>query len=169
MATYPHARSVRMGRRLFSKEVEIFSPGVSWAVCFYKDQDPMVPEFQPPEAGPLDSQTFALFVPYSQLSSFTEQVQVTLTSWVPRLKDPAAHCRLKLIKCDDSGVAHQLSHTLFAYCTQSFFYYDHFKFCGALPAPGVLLESGSYFIECEFYNSHWETQPPDAKYTTGTD
>lgn len=164
----PHARLQTVAGRLFSREAEIFSPGVSWALCFYKDQDTIIPEFRPPQAGPLDRQRCALYIPYHDLSFYAEHVQTGPASWVLRLKDQAAHCRLKIFKCDSSGAPQQWSHNLRAYYCTHIYHDGHFKFSISQPHPGALLEPGCYFIECEFFSSHWELEQPDAKYTTGT-
>ncbi|KAI1191378.1 hypothetical protein F5B17DRAFT_382801 [Nemania serpens] len=163
----PHARSLTMGRRLFLKEEEIFEAGVSWAMCFYRGLDPMIRNFQPPQAGPLGLQGLTLYVPFQHLYTFCQENRTGYGASVPRLRDCAAHCRLKVYKCDASGAPRHWSHTLHARYTQV--YHDgHFIFCGDRPARGAILEPGYYFIVCDFFSTHWENDHPDATYTTGT-
>ncbi|KAI1816705.1 hypothetical protein GGS20DRAFT_536609 [Poronia punctata] len=160
-------------------EKEIFHPGKSWAINFYPviNSDHLslpspssnitttttttttatttTPElqFQPPKAGEISLQTFTVTLPPSSSSSSSS------------CSTSAAHIRLKIFRCDRWGGPQQWPHTFHArYDSETgiFLAVNNSPFTG-----GVVLETGRYFFDCEFYKGHGEGEEPDGRYRTG--
>ncbi|KAI0416787.1 hypothetical protein EKO27_g10893 [Xylaria grammica] len=162
----PHARSQGVvGQNQAGRESDLFSRGMSWAVCFFEGENPQVQEFRPPRAGDLANQSVAVHVPYHHLHLFVTYIRQGHSSWQPGLKDAAGHCRLRVFKCDSWGAPHQWPHTFYARWDRRY-REEHFTFDAILPLQGEL-KPGQYFIDCEFYRGQWEYDDPDARYTTG--
>ncbi|KAI0490851.1 hypothetical protein F4859DRAFT_520502 [Xylaria cf. heliscus] len=168
----PRAQSQSLfGQRAPGREAEIFTPGMSWALCFFHGRnDPHVQEFRPPNTAYLYQQSVAIYIPYHVLYRFAGHRRANMTLQ-PYLQDRAAHCRLKVFESDERGLPLQWRYTFHVYWDQHY-RDEHFKFVGELMPPGygekrINFYAATYFIECEFYKGHAEPNIPDATYTTG--
>ncbi|KAI0550823.1 hypothetical protein F4679DRAFT_594431 [Xylaria curta] len=164
----PHAQSQGL---FVVREAEMFNPGMSWALCFFDGKDdPQVQEFRPPISAYLHMQSVSIYIPYHVLHPFAGHRHAGMSLY-PYLRDPAAHCRLKVFQCDDFGSPLQWQYTFHMHWDQNY-RNEHFKFVGKLMPLGlgdkrIRFRAGTYFIECEFYKGHGEGNTPDATYTTG--
>ncbi|KAJ8123779.1 hypothetical protein ONZ43_g356 [Nemania bipapillata] len=149
----------------YASEEDSFSPGISWALCFFQAIDPMSVEFRPPRTGPMSSQAFAIYIPNHHLHLFMNNAPAG-SSWQPRLREGTAHCTMKLFKCNQSGVAERLPLTFRAYWDAGGYQDGNFKFVSESQLAGDI-ELCYYFAQCEFYKSQWELDNPDETYTTG--